>query len=550
MQENLIGLVEQAGVVGAGGAGFPTHVKLKAQADTVIINGAECEPLLRVDQQLMAAQAGQLLEALDLLVEQAGIVGAGGAGFPTHVKLNAKADTVIINGAECEPLLRVDQQLMARKAQTLLEALNMIVEQVGAQRGVVALKEHYHEATAALQQHLPRYPKLSIHLLGGFYPAGDEQVIVCEVTGRVVPEGGIPIQVGVVVTNVETALNVYAAATSGAPVTEKYVTVTGAVQTPITVKVPLGATVRETLAMAGGPTVAEYSVVNGGPMMGALVSPDSYITKTTKGLIVVPKGHPLLLSLEKPLARSIRDAAIACMQCSLCSEVCPRGLLGHRIQPHKMMRLAAYGSLCDSSYTPMNAYLCCGCRLCEYACVMGLQPWKLNNMLKGEMGKKGVRNSLHEQPQQAAPFRQFKRYPVHKLIQQLGLSAYDVPAPMEEVALHCQTVTLPLSQGVGAPAQPVVREGDRVERGALIAAIPEGKLGANLHASLSGTVAAVTEKEINFAIKNMALLKTSENKNIMYFLWLYLSSCDYKRYEFNALSGSIQKFLGTIKYFV
>ena len=184
------------------------------------------------------------------------------------------------------------------------------------------------------------------------------------------------------------------------------------------------------------------------------------------------------------------------MQCSLCSEVCPRGLLGHRIQPHKMMRLASYGSLCDPTYTPMNAYLCCGCRLCEYACVMGLQPWKLNNMLKGEMGKNGVRNSLHEQPQQAAPFRQFKRYPVHKLIQQLGLSSYDVPAPMEEVTVQSQTVRLPLRQGVGAPAQPVVKNGDRVERGTLIAVIPEGKLSANLHASMSGTVTAVTEQEI------------------------------------------------------
>ena len=184
------------------------------------------------------------------------------------------------------------------------------------------------------------------------------------------------------------------------------------------------------------------------------------------------------------------------MQCSLCSEVCPRGLLGHLIQPHKMMRLAAYGALCDPEYTPMNAFLCCGCRLCEYACVMGLQPWKLNGMLKGEMGKKGVRNALHNQPEAAAPFRQYKRYPVHKLIHQLGLDGYDVPAPMEDSSHDYQMVTLPLSQGVGAPAQPVVCAGDRVEKGALIAAAPEGKLGANLHASIAGTVTAVTEREI------------------------------------------------------
>ena len=429
-------------------------------------------------------------------IQKAGVVGAGGAGFPTHVKLKAQADTVIINGAECEPLLRVDQQLMADQAGPLLEALDLLVEQVGATRGVVALKEHYHAAVEALERELPAHPKLSVHKMGGFYPAGDEQVIVYEVTGRIVPEGGIPLNVGVVVSNVETALNVLEAVRHQTPVIEKYVTITGAVRTPKTVKVPLGITVAEMLALAGGTTVEHYQVVNGGPMMGKVVPTDSVVTKTTKGLIVVPEGHPLLNSLNRSVPQMLRDAGAACMQCSLCSEVCPRGLLGHRIQPHKMMRLASYRSLCDPTYTPMNAYLCCGCRLCEYACVMGLQPWKLNNMLKGEMGKNGVRNSLHEQPQQAAPFRQFKRYPVHKLIQQLGLSSYDVPAPMEEVTVQSQTVRLPLRQGVGAPAQPVVKNGDRVERGTLIAVIPEGKLGANLHASMSGTVTAVTEQEI------------------------------------------------------
>ena len=127
------------------------------------------------------------------LVEQAGVVGAGGAGFPTHVKLKAQADTVIINGAECEPLLRVDQQLMALQAGDLLDALDLLVEQVGASQGVVALKEHYHAAVEALERELSRHPKLRIHRMGAFYPAGDEQVIVYEVTG---PGGGHPPECG------------------------------------------------------------------------------------------------------------------------------------------------------------------------------------------------------------------------------------------------------------------------------------------------------------------------------------------------------------------
>ncbi len=429
-------------------------------------------------------------ENLIAQVQSAGVVGAGGAGFPTHVKLNAKADTVIINGAECEPLLRVDQQLMDRQAEKLLTALDLIVDQVGAERGVVALKEHYHAAAESLKRELPRHPRLSVHLLGAFYPAGDEQVIVYEVTGRIVPEGGIPLNVGVVVTNVETALNVLDAS-EGRPVVEKYVTLTGAVRAPKTVKVPLGITVAEALALAGGPTVSDYKVVNGGPMMGKIVSLGSAVTKTTKGLIVVPAGHPLLVSLERPITDSTRRAATACMQCSLCSEVCPRGMLGHRIQPHKLMRVAAYGSLCDPEQTPMNAYLCVGCRLCEYACVMGLQPWKLNSNMKNILAGKGIRNSLNNKPEHAAPFRDYKRYPVHKLIHQLGLSAYDVDAPMDETVPAYAKVTLPLRQGVGAPSEPVAGVGAAVNKGDLIARIPEGKLGSNIHASIAGTITAI-----------------------------------------------------------
>lgn len=436
---------------------------------------------------------------LKAAAKRAGIVGAGGAGFPTHVKLAAKADTVIINGAECEPLLRVDQLLMAEQAEKLLTALEMIMQQVGAARGVVALKGHYHDAVQALNKTLPNHKNLSLFEMGSFYPAGDEQVLVAEVTGRIVPEGGIPIQVGVVVCNVETALNLYDAQKNGAPVIEKYVTLTGEVRQPKTVKVPVGITVREAIELAGGATVNEYEVVNGGPMMGKVVPMDSLVTKTTKGLIVLPKGHSLLVSLNQPLQRSLRNASIACMQCSLCTEVCPRANIGHRMYPHKLMRMAAYGSLCDENDTPMNAYLCCGCRLCEYACVMQLQPWKLNDNIKKVMGENGIRNSLNAQPECVDPFRETKRYPVHKLITQLGLDAYDRPAPMDDGKYVFNKVTLPLRQHVGAPAEPVIKQGDRVEKGMLIASMSEGKLGADIHASISGVVKSVLQDSISIA---------------------------------------------------
>lgn len=429
---------------------------------------------------------------LTALVEQAGIVGAGGAGFPTHVKVNAKAEYVIINGAECEPLLRVDQQLMALEAEKLLSALQLVVDHVGALEGIVALKKKYHAAEDALRPLLAKFPKLRLHMLDNFYPAGDEQIMVYEVTQRIIPEGGIPLNVGVIVTNVETAINIYNAYYNEKPVTDKYVTVTGSVREKKTFKVPLGIKVSELIEMAGGATIPNYVVINGGPMMGKLIGLDEPINKTVKGLIVIPPDHPLIRSLTKEVSHSFKEARIACMQCNLCSEVCPRGLLGHRLEPHKMMRIAAYGDFCDPNTSPVNAFLCCGCRLCEYACVMDLQPWKVNSELKAQMGAKGIKNPMHETPEHAKPFRELKRFPVPKLIARLGISAYDEPAPLDLSDHKFDQVCLPLKQHVGVPSSAVVGVGDTVNKGDLIAKIPEGKLGSNIHASISGKVTAVT----------------------------------------------------------
>ena len=164
------------------------------------------------------------------IIAKSGIVGAGGAGFPTHVKMNAKAEYVIINGAECEPLLRVDQQLMAVETKKILDALKLCMEAVGADKGVIALKGHYEAAINSFNQLLGEYEGISLHLLPNFYPAGDEQITVYEVTGRIVPEGGIPLQCGVIVSNVETMLNIYNAYFEDKPVTDSYVTFAGEVK--------------------------------------------------------------------------------------------------------------------------------------------------------------------------------------------------------------------------------------------------------------------------------------------------------------------------------
>ncbi|HHT62221.1 MAG: 4Fe-4S dicluster domain-containing protein [Bacillota bacterium] len=420
-------------------------------------------------------------------IKDAGVVGAGGAGFPTHVKVNAKAEHVIVNGAECEPLLRVDQQLMAMMADELVEGLEAVMESTGATKGTIALKGKYHEAIDALEKAISGKP-IELFILGDFYPAGDEHVTVYEVTGKIIPEGGIPLKVGCVVNNVETLINV-ARALDGFPVTDTYLTVTGDVPKPITFKLPIGVTIQEALALAGQHDMQGKLVVEGGPMMGNVVEDFTQpITKTTKGLIVLSEDHPMMQKRNIPLSHIIKQAKAACIQCVRCTDMCPRHMLGHSLSPHKVMRSLNY---LDGDQEVMKmAFSCTECGACEYACnMMLLSPRRVNALLKQELSKKGIKASPPAKREVAVPTREFMKIPVKRLIPALGLTPYNVAAPlMMDVDYTPKKVTIPLKQHIGAPAQPVVEVGQRVERGTLIGDIPEGAMGARVHASISGTV--------------------------------------------------------------
>ena len=201
-------------------------------------------------------------------VRAAGVVGAGGAGFPTHVKLDSQVDTVIANGAECEPLLKADKYLMTHRATEVVEGLRFAMQATGASRGILALKREYDEAVQALTAASQGAADITLHLMGSYYPAGDEFLLVYETTGRLVPEAGIPLAVGIVVQNVGTLCNV-AAAQKGIPVTDCLLTVTGEVNEPRTLSVPLGTPFEQVISWAGGYPRSEdkLALVAGGPMM-------------------------------------------------------------------------------------------------------------------------------------------------------------------------------------------------------------------------------------------------------------------------------------------
>jgi Na+-translocating ferredoxin:NAD+ oxidoreductase RnfC subunit len=430
------------------------------------------------------------------LIRNAGVVGAGGAGFPTHVKVKCQAEVVIANGAECEPLLRIDQQLMEHYPDAIVRGIQAVMEATGAKRGVVALKAHYYRAVDAMEKAIAGKPGLSLHLMKSYYPAGDEQQMVYDVTGRVVPTGGLPLDVGAVVNNVNTFLNI-ADALAGKPVTDKYVTVGGEVADPVTLKAPIGTPLRALIAAAGGPANAHgYTLIIGGPAMGKLESDwDAPVTKTTGGVLVFRSSHKLIAQKTGSTEDEIRMAKAVCCQCNMCTLMCPRNALGLKVEPHKAMRAAAMGQgalLGD----PNGVFSCCDCGICTYyACNFGLKPARMMQNMKQELMKSGYkpRKEVKGTPNNNL---EASRLPVKRLIARLGVADYDVPAPLDERDLGIRAVTIPLQQHIGAPSMPVVSVGDRVEKGALIADIRENCLGAKNHASISGSVVSVTDQAI------------------------------------------------------
>jgi Na+-translocating ferredoxin:NAD+ oxidoreductase RnfC subunit len=418
-------------------------------------------------------------------IEENGVVGAGGAGFPTAVKLRTPVPTLLVNAAECEPLLHKDKELLRRQAEPLLAGLRVSMELLGAKEAVIGIKNKYEDVIASLKPLLPS--GVRIFPLHDSYPAGDEFILVHDVTGRVIPPGGLPKDVGTVTMNVETLVNIGL----DRPVTHKYLTVAGAVKTPVTLRLPVGISVGEVVAAAGGATTAPWAVLVGGTMMGRLAEgPDEPITKTTGGLIVLPATHPLILRHGAKWGQIARIGRSACDQCRFCTEFCPRYLLGHPIEPHAAMR--ALGFTEPPNPTIAGTLYCCECNLCSlYACPEDLDPKNVCVESKPIARERGLVFKGAPEDVKVHPLAEGRRVPTRRLMARLGLNGFRNVGPLVEHELAPERVVLPLKQHAGAPAAPAVRAGERVNVGDVVARPADGQLGAPIHASIDGTVRGV-----------------------------------------------------------
>lgn len=422
-------------------------------------------------------------------IEKLGIIGAGGAGFPAHVKLNSRPDTVIVNAAECEPLVHKDMELVLHGSDAVLKGLRTVMEITGARQGIVGIKEKHHHEIELLGSRLPGNVKLVP--VEDVYPAGDEVTLIYLTTRRIVGPGALPISVGCIVQNVETLYNIGV----NRPVVDKFITVAGAVEKPATVRVPVGITFAEVLSHFTI-TAPDFVVRSGGLMMGVLEDDLSrVVSKRTGALIVLPPDHYCVTMYRRFVTEHDTDiiAKAGCDQCNFCTELCPRYLLGQPVRPETAMRNRMFTRE-DQPMVFAGNLSCCECNLCTmYSCPEGLDPrgaTVIEKRLSREQHLQwtGREITVH-------PMFDYRKVPTSKLKQRLDILMFRDEAPLSDMTFAPATVRIPLDQHLGAPAVPVVREGQRVKRDDMIAK-SGGKISSPVHASIDGVVGKIANEEI------------------------------------------------------
>lgn len=306
------------------------------------------------------------------LVREAGIVGMGGAAFPAHVKLapplEKPVDLVIINGAECEPYLTADHRLMLERPAEIVTGLELIIKVLGADSGIIGIENNKPDALRVMHQHIEGSPNLSVASLPAKYPQGAEKMLIQAITGRKVPSGGLPMDVGVVVQNVATAVAVKRAVREGLPLYERIVTVTGeGVARPANLAVRVGTLVSDVLEACGGLKDTTFKLVVGGPMMGlSQITTDIPVTKGTSGILALTEEE---IRITEP---------VACIKCAKCVDTCPVSLV-----PTFISQAAEHNLFPRAE--KLHAADCIECGCCSYICPAGIPLTQWIRIAKAEI---------------------------------------------------------------------------------------------------------------------------------------------------------------------
>ncbi|WP_143322128.1 electron transport complex subunit RsxC [Clostridium sp. HBUAS56010] len=294
-------------------------------------------------------------EEIRTMIKEAGIVGLGGAGFPSHVKLapkdESKINTVIVNGAECEPYLTSDYRLMLEEPESIIKGLNIILHLFERARGVIAIESNKPEAVKRLTALVKDEPRITVCPLQTKYPQGGERTLIYAVTGRKINSSMLPADAGCIVDNVDTVISIYNAVAKGIPLIRRIITVTGdAVKNPGNFHVRTGTSYRELIEACGGFRIEPQKMVSGGPMMGhSLFDINIPVTKVSSSLTCLTKDE------------AVKQVSDACIRCGRCVNVCPGNIV-----PVMLMETAKRFDL--EQFVKLNGMECCECGCCGYIC--------------------------------------------------------------------------------------------------------------------------------------------------------------------------------------
>ncbi|MBT3236259.1 MAG: hypothetical protein HN353_09945 [Bdellovibrionales bacterium] len=421
-------------------------------------------------------------------IKTAGIVGAGGGGFPTFIKMQSQVETIICNGSECEPLLATDKAILYQNADRVIDGIKVAMKATGAKEGIIAIKGHYQNVIKKVEAALAGIYDIHIHQLENYYPAGDEFLTVYDVTKKLIPEGGLPLDVGVVVCNALT-LSQISDAIAGKVVTNRVVTINGEIEKPQVLKAPIGASYRQLISACGGTTIDNYTVLDGGPMMGSIVEDiDRGIAKTTSGILVLPNDHFVVNMKTKSITQMVKLSKAACCQCFRCTDLCPRNLLGHDIYPHRTMRTIDY-NLADPTEHITSAFLCSQCGVCEMvACdSMLLSPKKIYAEYRKTLVAQGVKSPHRKNNFSVRDAFEDRKISIPTIMKKMGLAKYTLPELVVK-DFYSDRVSIPTNRHIGKPAKATVTIGDQVKIGDMIALSADGGLGSVYHASIIGEI--------------------------------------------------------------
>lgn len=296
------------------------------------------------------ASAAEIIAA----VKNAGICGMGGAAFPTHVKLTIpegkKADTVILNGAECEPYLTADHRMMLENSERIVAGVRLILRATGVSRAVIAVETNKPDAIESMRKATSGETQISVLPLKTKYPQGSEKQLIHVVTGREVPRGKLPLDAGALVFNVSTAAAIYDAVALGKPLMERVTSVTGGVKEPGNLLLRVGTRYEDAINACGGMIEGARKVFAGGPMTGLCASDlEATVTKATNGIVV----------FDEKQAKAVEESA--CIRCARCVNACPIGL-------HPYLMRADLDKRDTDSAKKHGLMDCVLCGACSYIC--------------------------------------------------------------------------------------------------------------------------------------------------------------------------------------